>query len=1271
MKKYNMIFLILLFSVLSCTKKGVTPTTVKLNVSGILSLAGGAGSGGGVLYGRSAQGELFGQPISNNSEVIVLPNGDWVFYAFLWDSTSTPASPMNDNVFCGKGAYKLSGSDVYVNLNLSNANCTDPEFSNGKTYVDANGKNRFSDIFWEECDELNALTNFACGVSNQGSARSYRMVMRSFKKTPGAEINFNSAAITSACQVVNKSLPGDLLHKGLPVNFPSGNGIAPFVVSVEMFLGSDTCDVSDPKGMHTVLLKQGFGGENLTNDKLLVSTNTCQFSTAAFSSITDEEVRSFKCEEHFGVMSAGICDPSGILPVVSRFTPAAACLGTLTASPPTIKHLVSIPKSFLCDRYNGASVVLGSHPFAGGNGSVERPYKVCNEWQMNQIGEVNAASALSSSSFKLMNDLDMNKTDFLGPYEKPSCVGVVNSILRDHHNLNSLDKIISSDCSSAASVGSGYQGNFNGNGKTIKNARILASSADKLGFVRKLNLGTIKNLTFQNLEVSGGSNVGGIAGEVIGVNTQSSIIKNIWQTNGQVEAESNSGAGGSYVGGVAGQTNPFIIIKNVHLDNVRVRGKDYVAGLVGSNNGKIDKSHFRGDVENQDGSGSIIGGLVANNGSSATISNSYSEGQIFSLLPNTGGIAGANFGAVSSVYSSMSIQVKSSIANAAVGGIIGVKNSVATLTNAFFDGVIRPSLSGASPQIGGVVGSNSGSNGVNCYTTHPTPGAGCTTMTYAQMRDNTTLTFSSAADWQRYGYSLPRLSWESRECISGNNQYSLSTQVSNLLRGSVLNPLIICNSTQLSELSGRSAAEFYRVAEDINLKDRAFTDLIDVLNGALDGDGKILYGMDLDLTTHSQSYIGLFKAIALNASVKNIKIYGNRLLNSSNTSDDGTGILVGNNSGSLSDIVLKGNELAGHNKVGTLVGYNSGTINDVSIRENSVAGFSLTGGLGGENAGILKRIDTQAEIKNVSVGGSSYYGFGGVVGKNSNSIDQVRFAGTIDLGPTTATYLNAGGLVGINEGSITNSYTDSYSKMFVKSTSNIGGLVGLNSSTGTISHSFAIGKIIYDYSGAFAPVSQPLNPLVGVNSGSIAASVFFLERNVRSFLSGATTDGACTNSAGTILCTTSSSYNDTDSTYFSLSTFSMSKELDDLIPLVSKPSSLSFTYTGTLAPAASQSLSFYRPYASSVTGSALKTAPQFKLLNQFCSNWSGTSGNEVCIDGFDIVGFDTNGSSRYGDNRMYSYYQSYFDETPAPANAPIWEMDEKDSYPSLMQLKHR
>ena len=159
-----------------------------------------------------------------------------------------------------------------------------------------------------------------------------------------------------------------------------------------------------------------------------------------------------------------------------------------------------------------------------------------------------------------------------------------------------------------------FYGTFDGNGKTISNLYINATS-DNTGFFGYADAGRINNITFDNAKVnSTETNITGIlAGKAV-----SCMIDNIkTMANCSVEGKES-------VGGIAGYAEGNIINSENHA---KVNGTDIVGGIVGDYACSYNSITSCANYGAVTGSGYCVGGLVGNF-VSGTIQNSANYGDV-------------------------------------------------------------------------------------------------------------------------------------------------------------------------------------------------------------------------------------------------------------------------------------------------------------------------------------------------------------------------------------------------------------------------------------------------------------------------------------------------------------------------------------------------------------------------------------------------------------------------------------------------------------------
>lgn len=350
--------------------------------------------------------------------------------------------------------------------------------------------------------------------------------------------------------------------------------------------------------------------------------------------------------------------------VASRYVQGETYTATMTITPKRGYGLTGVPANFFT--VAGATVVTNSADsgvvtvtfpatkflFSGGSGTVADPYLIGTASELNKIRD------FLDSSFKLTADIDLS-----GYAEGAGWVP------------------IGSDWDNA------FEGNFDGNGYTIKNLTINTTSSDFTGLFGYMeSIATINNVILENIDVvSSRGYVGGLVGASDGNITNSGVV------TGRV-----SGGDGSYTG-----------------------------GLVGDNFSAISDSFYKGNVS---GTADIAGGLVGFN-EGGTIRNSFAIGSISGLY--TGGLVGSNNGLLSYSYFHGSVDGKNVAAGLVGANVFRVDNSYATST-----------LTGEG-SLSGLVGMGGGAIKNSFYESEKTgqPSVG-TALTTAEMK-----TQASYTDW--------------------------------------------------------------------------------------------------------------------------------------------------------------------------------------------------------------------------------------------------------------------------------------------------------------------------------------------------------------------------------------------------------------------------------------------------------------------------------------------------------------------------------------------
>jgi len=241
------------------------------------------------------------------------------------------------------------------------------------------------------------------------------------------------------------------------------------------------------------------------------------------------------------------------------------------------------PKTAVLGRARGA---WAQTPPSKGDGSADKPYKISTAaelaWFRDQVNSGN-----NTISATLTKDIDLSEF----------CHAADGTTYTDELSRTPI---------------TWFQGTFDGNGKTISNLYINATS-NYTGFFGYAYVGSIKNITFDNARVknTGGYNFGILVG-----NAGSCIIENIKTlANCSVEGE-------NYVGGIAGVANGNI--SNCE-NRATVKGIRYLGGVVAAYFGNSITSCANYGVVT--GSGESVGG-IAGYFNSGTIQNSANYGDV-------------------------------------------------------------------------------------------------------------------------------------------------------------------------------------------------------------------------------------------------------------------------------------------------------------------------------------------------------------------------------------------------------------------------------------------------------------------------------------------------------------------------------------------------------------------------------------------------------------------------------------------------------------------
>jgi len=285
-----------------------------------------------------------------------------------------------------------------------------------------------------------------------------------------------------------------------------------------------------------------------------------------------------------------------------------------------------------------------------GDGSLAHPFGICTEEDLFALATtVNAGggAATAGKYYILKNDLD-----FAGFNYGSSAGWTPIGLNFDNYR---------------------FQGNFDGNGKVVKNI-FINRTTDNQALFNYIQDATIKNLGLENCNITGDSYVAGLVVNTIGTN----VIENCYVT-GTVKAT------GGPVGGIVGATGSATIIKNCYVTASVTGGAYYTGGLVGYNAGTIENCYATGDIST---TGERIGGLAGHN--SGTIRSCVAANNNITATTTTAinRITGYNAGTLQSnhAFQGMVVQNNSGVINITPGlnNLAGVSEILSTLTSYAF-----------------------------------------------------------------------------------------------------------------------------------------------------------------------------------------------------------------------------------------------------------------------------------------------------------------------------------------------------------------------------------------------------------------------------------------------------------------------------------------------------------------------------------------------------------------------------------------------------------
>jgi len=237
-------------------------------------------------------------------------------------------------------------------------------------------------------------------------------------------------------------------------------------------------------------------------------------------------------------------------------------------------------------------------------------------------------------------------------------------------------------------------------------------------------------------------------------------------------------------------------------------------------------------------------------------------------------------------------------------------------------------------------------------------------------------------------------------------------------------------------------------------------------SGTYDGANFSISNLDIAV---SDDYVGLFGYVT--GAIRNVNLDNTNSVSGEND----VGALVGRLfSGTVSNSSSAVDVVGVDSAIGGLVGTNYGTISDSQATGNVTGSGDQT-----EMGGLIGRQRSTGRVSNSYATGNvtGVDNVGGLIGEGDegSTAAGVYATGVVTGGSTSG--VNVGGLLGLNEGTLTNCYASGD----VQDGGDAGGLVGENSSSGIVSNCYSTGEVDAETVGTDGG-------LVAVNAGSVSSS---------------------------------------------------------------------------------------------------------------------------------------------------------------------------------------
>ena len=612
------------------------------------------------------------------------------------------------------------------------------------------------------------------------------------------------------------------------------------------------------------------------------------------------------------------------------------------------------------------------------------------------------------------------------------------------------------------------------------------------------------SVTTNRSYVVGNEYVGGIVGH----NTEGVVLSNCINNGVVAGTEKANGTGGRYVGGIVGYNANGATINDCasylsdygnSIFNMIVKDwdarSDYVGGIAGYNNGKIEFSDESQAIMVKSVSSIVVGdnyvgGIAGFNDVNGTLDVNYTliGGQIYAYENCAGGAFGFN-ASVEAAQQTLTVKPRSVQGRYFVGGVIGAnvlnieKNT--EIANLCADNILG-SITGEA-FCGGIIGYQ------RTYTDVQIPVSASAGDTDAGIRVSVEANAAQILPGIQSG-NIPTSVMESANTntltisTNGNTADNLSINTNNIPIEAVMysgGVLGYCEKNSIVRIKNCKNAGNITFASDLLKENDVSGGTVKLGDYASSGEIAELLSEDAeDLEIHFiggitgvtlenetithctntgslSGFTGIGGVVGLNAgTVTNCELsehFGNAAL-------EYVGGIVGINSNGgtvASCTTASGKTIAGSDHLGGIVGWNlkggtlTGNTNNATVNASGAdaSGLAAVGGLVGQNSGDI-RLSEDSTSSSRSISGMRGAGVGGVIGINEAD-GTICFDGTTDTNGeivavsdkvTVQGYEKVGGIVGINHGTFerskNNTYVAAKAKKVQASHGTVGGIVG-------------------------------------------------------------------------------------------------------------------------------------------------------------------------------------------------------------------------------------